>query len=184
MKVESNMLQMKWLRGQGLWLGILLLDLGILLLGVHPLWRSVLARQEQAEQLEARVDQLQRFATHWDGEAVEEEKRKLAENARKLEQPRPREVWLEELEQTAERCQVQCFQLVIPPGKKQEQGTAEWLEVTLEGNYFQLLTFFRQWEQAHPGCWTENGTLEADGSGRKIRYNGKFHIVIKKNSKS
>jgi hypothetical protein len=89
MKLESNMLQMKWLRGQGLWLGILLLDLGILLQGVQPLWHSALVRQEQARQLEARVDQLQRFATHWDGEAVEEEKRKLAENARKLEQPRP-----------------------------------------------------------------------------------------------
>ncbi len=59
MKVESNMVQMKWLRGQGLWLGILLLDLGILLQGVQPLWHSALVRQEQSRQLEARVDQLQ-----------------------------------------------------------------------------------------------------------------------------
>ena len=101
-----------------------------------------------------------------------------------LGRPRPREAWLDELERTADRCQVQCLQLAPLTEKKQKGKDGEWLEVTLEGNYVQLLTFFRQWEQAHPGSWTENGTLEADGSGRKIRYNGKFHVVIKKSSKS
>lgn len=184
MKAEWENWKVKAVQGQGLWLGLLLLGLALLLLGVRPLWQSVLTKREQALQLEHRVERLRQFATHWDGEAVQEEKRLLTANARKLEKPRPREAWLDELERTADRCQVQCLQLAPLTEKKQKGKDGEWLEVTLEGNYVQLLTFFRQWEQAHPGSWTENGTLEADGSGRKIRYNGKFHVVIKKSSKS
>lgn len=184
MKAEAGAALARLRRGQGLWLGLLLLGLGLLVQGAVPLWRSTLAAREQALELKARRQQLQQFAIHWDGEAVQKEKRLLAENARKLEAPRPRQARLEELERTAERCQVQCLQLAPFAGSVRKKEMAEGLDVILEGSYFQLLTFFRQWEQAHPGCWTEGGNLEADASGRKIRYNGKFHIVIKKSSKS
>ncbi len=165
MKAESRAGWERLRRGQGLWLGILLLGLGILLQGVRPLWHSALAQREQVLLLEHRAEQ-------------------LAENERKLESPRSREAWLEELERTAEQCQVQCLQLAPVSGKAWKQEEKEYLEVTLEGNYFQLLTFFRQWEKRHPGCWTEGGTLEANGTGQKIHYHGKFHLVIKKSSKS
>lgn len=184
MKAEWGTWKERTGKGQGLWLGLLLLGLGLLLLGVRPLWQSALAQREQVLLLERRVDQLHQFALRWDGEAVQEEKRLLAANSRKLEAPRPREAWLEEVERIAGRCQVECLQLAPLADKSRKPATGEWLEVTLEGNYFQLLTFFRQWEQAHPGCWTEGLTLEADASGRKIRCNGKFHIEIKKSSKS
>lgn len=184
MKAESRASWERLRRGQGFWLGILLLGLGILLQGVRPLWHSALAQREQVLLLERRVKRLQQFAAHWNGDVVQEEKRQLAENDRKLESPRSWEAWLEELERTAEQCQVQCLQLAPVTGKARKQEEKEYLEVTLEGNYFQLLTFFRQWEKRHPGCWTEDGTLEANGTGQKIHYNGKFHLVIKKSSKS
>lgn len=184
MKAERRALLERLRRGQGLWLGLLVLSLGLWLGGVRPLWQRALAQRDKARELADRTLQLQQFALHWEGEAVQEEERQLAENARRLEPPRPREAWLEELEKTAGYCQVHCLQLLPQRAGKAGREQKEFLEVTLEGNYFQLLTFFRQWEQHHPGCWTEGGTLEADASGQKLRYHGKFYLPTKKSSKS
>lgn len=167
-----------------MWLVCLVLALGIGLSGIYPLWQQVFAEKEQARQLEARVDRLQQFAFHWKGETVQEEKKQLAEDARRLGKKRAREEWLEELERNANICQVKCLQLIPRLEGKKGKLQREFLEVTLEGDYFQLLTFFRQWEQCQPGCWTENLVLESDGIGQKIRCNGKFHVEIEKSSKS
>ncbi|MDD6569817.1 MAG: hypothetical protein PUE93_03950 [Acidaminococcus sp.] len=67
MRAEGMEGKVKMLRGQGRWLGLLLLGLGILLLGVRPLWQSVLTKREQALQLEYRVERLRQLDTHWDG---------------------------------------------------------------------------------------------------------------------
>lgn len=184
MKAESSRETGSHLRRQGLWLACLALALGIGLRGAYPLWQQAFAEKKQARQLEARVDRLQQFAFHWKGETVEKEKRELAENARRLGEKRSQQAWLEKLENNASRCQVRCLQLIPRTEGKKGKSQKEFLEVTLEGNYIQLLTFFRQWEQNQPGCWTEGLVLEPDATGQKIRCNGKFQVEIEKSSKS
>lgn len=182
MKAEAGERERSWNRQQLKWLGVLFLSLGILLQGVRPLWQKALAEREQTQLLAVKIERLQQFAFHWDGAAVQEEKEKLQQQARWLEETDENHL-LHELEQTADRCQVRCLHL--QPLSLKAKGRKNFcLAMTLEGSYPQLLTFFRQWEEAHPGSWTEGAVLETGPLGGKISYNGKFHIGIKKSSKS
>lgn len=182
MKAEEGPGKNREVRNQLKWLGVLCLSLGILLRGVSPLWQKAYAEREQVALLAAETERLQQFAFHWDGEIVQEEKEKLQQQARFLEQTDENRL-LQELEQTAERCQVRCLQL-LPLSRKVKSRDNPCLDVTLEGDYPRLLTFFRQWEEAHPGSWTENAVLETAPLEGKINYNGKFYTAIKKSSKS
>lgn len=146
------------LAGMGFLLLCLYLTTGVSL----PFWHAGQLHQQKAAEYAREKQQVEQFARSFDPAKARDQKIK-AERLLQLPAPKDGMEAMHAVHSLAERAHVKVRSCrPLPMEKKKDHFP---LELTLTGDYVQLLVFFRQWEQDMPLAWWENGHIEATQTG-------------------
>lgn len=143
-------------------LGFFLLCLWLTCTVALPFWQNGQKDWDRAADLLQQKKKIEAFAQQYDPEAARTKRENTVQIAA---EPAPKDGMeaMGKISALAERTQVQV--VACRPqemGKKQDHLP---MELTLVGDYVQLLVFFRQWKEEMPLAYWETGRIEREAEG-------------------